>query len=135
MTDEAEFSQMTGKHDDVWHAHLQVGGTWAWAAPEILLGKQSTTQADIYSLGVVIWELVTGEQPVRGNARDVIVPAECPAVSSLSAFSWDNLPKAFKVSYDLGPRLGPYLLQQDSMHLQLRGRWHVSLGLIQLTGG
>lgn len=62
---------------------VQVGGTWAWAAPEVLLGKRSTTQADIYSFGVVIWELVTGEQPVRGNARDVLVPAECPAVSVL----------------------------------------------------
>ena len=62
---------------------MQAGGTWAWAAPEVLLGKRSTTQADIYSFGIVIWELVTGEQPVRGNARDVIVPAECPAVSIL----------------------------------------------------
>lgn len=64
--------------------HMQVGGTWAWAAPEVLLGKQSTTQADIYSFGVVIWELVTGEQPIRGNAREVSVPAECPSVSDPS---------------------------------------------------
>jgi serine/threonine protein kinase len=36
-------------------------------------------QADSYSLGVVIWELVTGETPVRGSMRPVRVPEECPA--------------------------------------------------------
>lgn len=84
---EAKCSHLTCKHNIVW---VQVGGTWAWAAPEVLLGKRSTTQADIYSFGVVIWELVTGEQPVRGNARDVIVPAECPAVSALCCLKEDT---------------------------------------------
>ncbi|KAK9821630.1 hypothetical protein WJX74_001672 [Apatococcus lobatus] len=60
------------------HSQLAMGGTWAWAAPEVILGKRSSTTADIYSFGVVMWELVTGESPVRGNARDVIVPSECP---------------------------------------------------------
>ncbi|KAK9830820.1 hypothetical protein WJX74_008589 [Apatococcus lobatus] len=61
------------------HSQQVIGGTWAWAAPEVLLGRHSTTQADIYSFGVVMWELVTGESPVRGKARDVLVPLECPA--------------------------------------------------------
>ena len=28
-----------------------------------------------------MWELVTGESPVRGASRDVVVPTECPVVS------------------------------------------------------
>ena len=41
-------------------------------------------QADSYSLGVVIWELVTGETPARGSMRAVRVPEECPeAVAAL----------------------------------------------------
>ena len=36
-------------------------------------------QADAFSYGVVVWELVTKEQTRRGNWRPVRVPEECPA--------------------------------------------------------
>ena len=35
-------------------------------------------QADIFSYGVILWEVVTHEQPSRGNLRDCKVPQECP---------------------------------------------------------
>ena len=69
-----------------------VWGTWAWAAPEVLLGRRSTTQADIYSFGVMMWELITGESPVRGGARDVLVPVECPLVIYLAYLFLPNAP-------------------------------------------
>ena len=37
------------------------------------------TQADAFSYGVVLWELITKEQTSRGNWRPVRVPEECPA--------------------------------------------------------
>ena len=37
------------------------------------------TQADTFSYGVVLWELITKEQSSRGNWRPVRVPDECPA--------------------------------------------------------
>ncbi len=46
-------------------------GTLAWCAPEMLWGHKCTTKADIYSFGIVLWEIVSGEQPVRGQLRDV----------------------------------------------------------------
>ncbi|MDR1670424.1 MAG: protein kinase [Spiroplasmataceae bacterium] len=33
-------------------------GTWRWLAPEVLGGAKHTYQSDIYSLGIVIWEIV-----------------------------------------------------------------------------
>jgi serine/threonine protein kinase len=66
-----------------------VGGTWAWSAPECLLGLRWTSAADIYSFGVVLWELVTGEIPFRGDMREVNVPEECPVeVAKMISACW-----------------------------------------------
>ena len=43
-------------------------------APHVLI------QMDIFSYGVVLWELVTQEIPHRGFLRDLEVPRECPQV-------------------------------------------------------
>jgi hypothetical protein len=56
---------------------VSVIGTFAWAAPEVLTNEKCTEKADIFSFGIVLWEIVTGEQPVRGGRRDVRVPEEC----------------------------------------------------------
>ncbi|GAB4814550.1 hypothetical protein N2152v2_001596 [Parachlorella kessleri] len=55
-----------------------VVGTLAWAAPEMLWGERCTERADMYSYGIVLWEICSGERPVRGQLRDVRVPEECP---------------------------------------------------------
>ena len=54
------------------------GGTFAWAAPEVLAGRACTEKADIFSYGVVLWEVCTGDAPVRGGMRALRVPEECP---------------------------------------------------------
>jgi serine/threonine protein kinase len=36
------------------------------SAPEVLSGKRCTEKVDLYSFGVVIWEVCTGEQ-LQGN--------------------------------------------------------------------
>ena len=35
-------------------------------------------QVDMYSYGVLLWEIVTQEVPSRGQLRDFRVPEECP---------------------------------------------------------
>ena len=46
--------------------------------PQVLWGVRCTEKVDIYSFGVVLWEIITGEAPERGRLRDVVVPEECP---------------------------------------------------------
>eukprot|EP01104_Vermistella_antarctica_P014169 TRINITY_DN4418_c0_g1_i3.p1 TRINITY_DN4418_c0_g1~~TRINITY_DN4418_c0_g1_i3.p1 ORF type:complete len:192 (+),score=38.63 TRINITY_DN4418_c0_g1_i3:405-980(+) len=38
-------------------------GTVGWMAPEVFLGKKYSTAADVYSFGIVLWELWTRQDP------------------------------------------------------------------------
>ena len=47
-----------------------LGGTPAYMAPEVLEGKPATRQSDIYSLGVLLYYLVSGSYPIGGATLD-----------------------------------------------------------------
>ncbi|MEC5199967.1 serine/threonine protein kinase/beta-lactam-binding protein with PASTA domain [Arthrobacter sp. PL16] len=42
-------------------------GTVAYLSPELVLGKPAEAQSDIYSTGVMLFELLTGKQPFTGE--------------------------------------------------------------------
>jgi TolB-like protein len=48
-------------------ASSDLAGTPLYLAPEVLQGKQATIQSDIYSLGVLLYHLVTGLYPVHAK--------------------------------------------------------------------
>ncbi len=52
-----------------------------YASPEQVLGEQITTASDVYSLGVLLYELLTGQRPYRLTTRapDQIIKAVCEA--------------------------------------------------------
>ncbi|ABY24238.1 serine/threonine protein kinase [Renibacterium salmoninarum ATCC 33209] len=42
-------------------------GTVAYLSPELVMGKPSDARSDIYAAGIMLFELLTGEQPFRGE--------------------------------------------------------------------
>src|SRR4051794_5222454 len=45
----------------------RVLGTTDYVAPEQAIGEGATVQSDIYSLGVCLWEMLTGDVPFKGD--------------------------------------------------------------------
>ncbi|KAI7843216.1 hypothetical protein COHA_003196 [Chlorella ohadii] len=67
----------TAKLGDVGLSKIMAGdyvsgvvGTLAWSAPELLLGEHCTTKADVFSMGILLWEICCNEVPVRGQLRE-----------------------------------------------------------------
>ena len=49
----------------------QRGFTVAWAAPEVILRKRANEKIDIWSFGIILWEVITGRIP---TSRTTCVP-------------------------------------------------------------
>lgn len=91
------------------HVQTMTGncGTVQWMAPEVLANQKYTEKADVFSFGIVVWEIVTGECPYDGmtqiqaalgvlnrNLRPVI-PRSCPKfLGQLMKACWARQPEA-----------------------------------------
>ncbi|KAL0910546.1 hypothetical protein M5K25_021540 [Dendrobium thyrsiflorum] len=81
-------------------------GTYRWMAPEMIKHKPYGRKVDVYSFGMLLWEMITGAIPyeemtpvqaafavVNKNLRPVI-PANCPVVlRMLTEQCWSTLPE------------------------------------------
>ncbi|KTF78713.1 hypothetical protein cypCar_00035061, partial [Cyprinus carpio] len=75
-----------------WHktTKMSTAGTYAWMAPEVIKSSTFSKGSDVWSYGVLLWELLTGEVPYRGidglavaygvavNKLTLPIPSTCP---------------------------------------------------------
>ena len=69
----------------------RVAGTPLYLAPEVLSGGEATIASDIYSLGVLLYHLVTNEFPVKATTLDDLVAAHESLLSVGHAFHLGGL--------------------------------------------
>ena len=83
----ADFGLCLQRDRKLWPDSGVLAGTLGYIAPEIFLKAEPTPASDWYSIGVILYEALTGRLPFEGKAQPLVTRAvlgECPSVTELA---------------------------------------------------
>jgi serine/threonine-protein kinase len=89
----------TGRELDV-DAPAEFAGTPLYLAPEVLAGAPASRQSDLYSVGVLLYHLVTGAFPVTGRTLADIRAAHARVGQPGAVDQLDRLPEGLRAVID-----------------------------------
>lgn len=134
---------------------MSFAGTVAWMAPEVIRNEPCSEKVDIWSFGVLLWELMTHEIPykdvdssavmwgVAGNSIHLPVPSTCPeGFKLLMKQCWNakprNRPSFRHILMHLEIAAPDWLNLQEADFFQLQIEWRVDIArqleIIQVEG-
>lgn len=73
-----------------------ISGSLPYIAPEVILGEPSSAQADLFALGVVLYELVSGRNPFEGPELAAVLSQMLHGPVIPPSTYDDSLPAAFE---------------------------------------
>uniref|UniRef100_K7GB91 mitogen-activated protein kinase kinase kinase n=1 Tax=Pelodiscus sinensis TaxID=13735 RepID=K7GB91_PELSI len=130
-----------------WHktTKMSAAGTYAWMAPEVIRSSMFSKGSDVWSYGVLLWELLTGEVPFRGidglavaygvamNKLALPIPSTCPEpFAKLMEDCWNSDPHSRPSFANILDQLttieesGFFEMPKDSFH-SLQEDWKLEI--------
>ncbi|KAL7734417.1 hypothetical protein ACLKA6_010746 [Drosophila palustris] len=119
---------------------MSFAGTVAWMAPEVIRNEPCSEKVDIWSYGVVLWEMLTCEIPykdvdssaiiwgVGNNSLKLLVPSTCPeGFKLLVKLCWKSKPRnrpSFRQILSHLDIAGPELLRKtEKQYFETQKSW------------
>ncbi|XP_068149815.1 mitogen-activated protein kinase kinase kinase 13 isoform X1 [Drosophila tropicalis] len=119
---------------------MSFAGTVAWMAPEVIRNEPCSEKVDIWSYGVVLWEMLTCEIPykdvdssaiiwgVGNNSLKLLVPSTCPeGFKLLVKLCWKSKPRnrpSFRQILTHLDIAGPELLRKtEKQYFETQKSW------------